>query len=57
MVRTQSDGAVNHRDKEGYAIAKHRFKKAAYYVVTVRRSNNHGHQAVDKLDVRIDFAD
>ena len=56
-VRTQSDGAVKHRDKEGYAVTKHRFKNTGYYVVTVRRSNDHGQQAVDKLDVRVDLPD
>jgi len=56
-VRTQSDGAVHHRNKEGYAITKHRFEKAGYYVVTVRRRNDDGQRAVDKLDVRVELAD
>ena len=52
-VRTQSDGAIDHRNKDGYAITKHRFEKAGYYIVTVRRSNDDGQWAVDKLDVRV----
>jgi len=53
-VRTRSDGAVNHRNKDGYAITKHCFEKPGYYIVTVRRSNDDGQWAVDKLDVRVE---
>ena len=53
QVRTQSDGAVDPRNKDGYAITKHRFEKPGYYIVTVRRSNQDQQWAVDKLDVRV----
>jgi len=56
-VRTRSDGAVDHRNKKGYAITKHRFEKAGYYVVTVRRTGDNGQWAVDKLDVRVVLPD
>jgi hypothetical protein len=52
-VRTQSDGAVDSRNKNGYAITKHRFEKPGDYVVTVRRSDDSGQWAVDRLDVRV----
>ncbi len=52
-ARTRSDGAVNHRNKDGYATTKHRFEKPGYYIVTVRRTNDDGQWAVDKLDVRV----
>lgn len=52
-VRTQSDGAVDSRNKDGYAATKHGFEKPGDYIVTVRRSNDDGQWAVDKLDVRV----
>ena len=52
-VRTRSDGAVDARNKDGYAITKHRFEKSGYYIVTVRRNSDDGGWAVDKLDVRV----
>ena len=53
-VRTRSDGCVDYHNKQGYAITKHRFEKPGYYIVTVRRSNDDGGWAVDKLDIRVD---
>jgi hypothetical protein len=55
-VRTQSDGAVNHRNKDGYAVTKHRFEKPGYYIVAVERKGDDGQWAVDKLDVRVEPA-
>lgn len=52
-VRTRSDGAVDHRNKAGYAVTTHRFKKPGDYIVTVRRTNSDGQYAVEKLDVRV----
>jgi hypothetical protein len=54
VVRTRSDGSVDPHNKSGYAIVKHRFRKAGYFVVTVRRSHDNGQWAVDKLDVRVE---
>ena len=53
-VRTCSDGAVDARNKDGYAMTKHRFEKPGDYIVAVRRSSTDGQWAVDKLDVRVE---
>jgi murein DD-endopeptidase MepM/ murein hydrolase activator NlpD len=50
---TQSDGAVDSRNKDGYATVKHSFAKPGDYIVTVRRASDDGQWAVDKLDVRV----
>jgi murein DD-endopeptidase MepM/ murein hydrolase activator NlpD len=52
-ARTRSDGAVDHRNKDGYGTVTHRFRAPGDYVVTVRRNNDDGQWAVDKLDVRV----
>jgi len=52
-ARTRSDGAVDHHNKNGYGRVTHRFEKPGDYIVTVRRSNDDGQWAVDKLDVRV----
>jgi murein DD-endopeptidase MepM/ murein hydrolase activator NlpD len=52
-VRTRSDGAVEHRNRDGYAITKHRFERPGHHIVTVHRSSPDGQWAVDKLDVRV----
>ena len=53
-ARTQSDGAVDQHNKDGYAMTKHHFERPGDFIVTVRRSNNDGQWAVDKLDVRVE---
>ena len=53
-AHSRSDGAVDHHNKDGYGTVTHCFKEAGHYVVTVRRSNNDGQWAVDKLDVRVE---
>ena len=53
-ARTRSDGAVEQHNKDGYGRVTHRFEKAGDYVVTVRRSNDDGQWAVDRLDVRVE---
>ncbi|MFW6114426.1 MAG: PKD domain-containing protein [bacterium] len=52
-VTTRSDGCVEHNNKSGYARVQHRFEKPGYYIVTVRRQNDNGQWAVDKLDVKV----
>ncbi len=52
-IRTRSDGAVDHHNKNGYAAAKHCFEKPGLYIVTVHRINGDGQRAVEKLDVRV----
>jgi len=53
-VKVQSDGNANQHDPAGYALTQHRYKKAGDYIVTVRRSDEHGYEAVGHLNVRID---
>ena len=53
-VRTKSDGNVNPHAKDGYAVVKHTYRKPGHYIVSVRRSNQHGHPAMDYLHVYIE---
>ncbi len=53
-VKVQSDGNANQHNPEGYAITRHRYQKAGDYIVTVRRNDEHGYEAVGHLHVRID---
>ncbi|MCP4614139.1 MAG: peptidoglycan DD-metalloendopeptidase family protein [Planctomycetes bacterium] len=52
-VKVRSDGNANQHNPAGYALTRHRYKKAGDYIVTVRRSNEHGYEAVGHLHVRI----
>ncbi|MHC4111908.1 MAG: PKD domain-containing protein [Planctomycetota bacterium] len=53
-VKVQSDGNVNQHNPAGYALTQHRYDKAGDYIVTVRRSDEHGYEAVGRLHVRVD---
>ena len=53
-VRVQSDGNADQHNPAGYAITRHRYDKAGDYIVTVRRSDEHGYEAIGHLHVRID---
>jgi murein DD-endopeptidase MepM/ murein hydrolase activator NlpD len=52
-VKVQSDGNANQHNPAGYAITQHRYKKAGDYIVTVRRSDQHGYEAIGRLHVCI----
>ena len=52
-VKVRSDGNANQHDPAGYALTRHRYDKAGDYIVTVRRSDEHGYEAVGRLHVRI----
>lgn len=52
-VKVRSDGNANQHDPAGYALTRHRYGKAGDYIVTVRRSDEHGYEAVGHLHVRI----
>ncbi len=52
-VKVQSDGNADQHNPSGYAITRHRYRKAGDYVVTVRRSDEHGYEAVGHLHLRI----
>jgi hypothetical protein len=52
-VKVRSDGNANQHNPMGYAITRHRYEKAGDYVVTVRRSDEHGYEAVGHLHLRI----
>jgi murein DD-endopeptidase MepM/ murein hydrolase activator NlpD len=53
-VKVQSDGNTNQHNPEGYAITRHRYQKAGDYIVTVRRSDEHGYEAVGHLHLHIE---
>jgi len=53
LVKVRSDGNANQHDPDGYALTSHRYDKAGDYIVTVRRSDEHGYEAVGHLHVRI----
>ena len=53
-VKVKSDGNAIQHDPAGYAITQHRYQKAGDYIVTVRRSDEHGYEAIGHLNVRID---
>ncbi|MHC4735473.1 MAG: PKD domain-containing protein, partial [Planctomycetota bacterium] len=52
-VKVQSDGNANQHNPAGYALTKHRYGKAGDYIVTVRRSDEHGYEAIGSLHVRV----
>jgi len=52
-VKVRSDGNTNQHNPDGYALTQHRYRKAGDYIVTVRRSDEHGYEAVGHLHVRI----
>jgi len=53
-VKVQSDGNANQHNPAGYAITQHRYDKAGDYIVTVKRIDENGYEAVGHLHVRID---
>ncbi len=52
-VRTQSDGNVEQRAKDGYAIVTHVYDQPGDYLVHVRRVDSDGRPAEDRLHVRV----
>ena len=52
-VKTKSDGNINQRAKDGYAITTHAYSKPGDYLVHVRRPNEKGHHSEDRLHVRV----
>jgi murein DD-endopeptidase MepM/ murein hydrolase activator NlpD len=52
-VTTRSDGNVEALAKDGYAVTEHTFARAGDYIVTVRRSNEHGMEAIAHLHVHV----
>jgi len=53
-VKVQSDGNADQHNPAGYAMTKHRYEKPGDYIVTVRRSDENGYEAVGHLHVRVD---
>ncbi len=53
-VTTRSDGCVDPMNPEGYAYTAHTYKEPGEYIVTVRRENEHGQQAICHLQVTVD---
>jgi hypothetical protein len=52
-VTVRSDGNVDRYAPDGYAVTEHSFAKPGDYIVTVRRSNEHGQEAVARLYVPV----
>jgi len=50
-VTVHSDGNANVHDPNGYAVTTHSYKKAGHYIATVRRSNEHGYEAITHLHI------
>ncbi len=50
---TRSDGNVEQLAPEGYAVIEHTYEKPGDYFVRVRRMNEQGHLAEDRLFVRV----
>lgn len=53
-VKTKSDGNVDQLAKDGYVVVKHAYREPGDYLVHVRRVNEHGEPAEDRLHVRIE---
>jgi hypothetical protein len=53
-VTVKSDGNVNIHAKDGYAVTVHRYRKPGHYVASVRRSNQHGFEALGHVEVRVE---
>ena len=53
-VKVRSDGNADQHNPAGYAVTRHRYARAGDYLVTVKRSDEHGCEAVGRLHVRID---
>ncbi len=53
-IRTKSDGNVVQLAKDGYVSVRHRYKLPGDYLVHVKRFNEHGHLAEDRLHLRIE---
>ncbi len=52
-VTTKSDGNVKPLAKDGYEVVTHRYEKPGDYLVHVKRVNEHGEPAEDRLHIRI----
>jgi hypothetical protein len=52
-LTTQSDGNVDPHAPDGYAVLEHSFKGTGQYIVTVRRTSEHGMEAVARRCVHV----
>jgi len=52
-AKTRSDGNVEQRAGDGYAVIKHTYEKPGDYLVHVWRTDEHGAHAEDRLHVRV----
>ena len=53
-VTVRSDGNANQHNPEGYAVTYHRYQKPGDYIVTVRRTDQYGYEAIGHLHVHVD---
>jgi hypothetical protein len=52
-VTVKSDGNVEVHNPQGYAVTTHAYRKPGRYIATVKRSNEHGHEAVTHLHIAV----
>jgi murein DD-endopeptidase MepM/ murein hydrolase activator NlpD len=53
MASTKSDGNMDHYAKEGYGVTEHSFSSPGDYLVSVRRANERGQEAIAHVHVRV----
>jgi len=52
-VTVRSDGNAEVHDPQGYAVAKHRYRRPGDYLASVRRTNERGQQAITHLHIHV----
>ncbi len=55
-VQVESDGNAEVYAPDGYAVTEHAFAEPGDYIVSVRRTNNHGFESTGRLFVRVQGA-
>jgi hypothetical protein len=53
-VTVKSDGNAQQHNPNGYAVTTHRYEEPGAYIVTVRRSNEYGHEAIGRVLVHVE---
>jgi len=52
-VTVQSDGNVQVHNPQGYAGTTHSYEKPGHYIASVKRSNEHAHEAITHLHIYV----
>ncbi len=53
-VAVRSDGNAEVHSPQGYAVAKHRYRRPGDYLASVRRTNERGRQAITHLHIHVE---